>query len=547
MNYADKVLFSDAIFTGNGELPISGGVAVRGDKILAVGARADIEGHVGPDTKKLELGNRLVLPGLCDSHAHFMLGMKEASKNFCKDLENSVSESDCVARMRRFVNAHPGLKRYCGFGWFPVNWNDAPTPTKRSLDEEFPDIPVYLECADGHSMWLNSAALSECGYTKDTIPGTGEIGHFPDGELNGMLYGGGMELTIPYAKDLPEEELSGLADAFIKRLNAQGITSYADMDGQTPDIMEKEFPFIKRLEDEGKLTVRLYLYPGSNYPPRALDVAYFDKFDEYRPQFNSDNLRIVGVKTYADCVASVYTSALLEPYADKPETRGELMYGSAEPYEKWILEANKRGYNVRIHCTGDRAIRVALDCYEKSGELYDTAALRNSVEHVELINEADIPRFGQLHVVAAMQPAHLPLELGEKLVRVGRERSKYEWALGSILHSGGVVSIGSDYYVTDVEPFPALYAAVTRKGTDGVKYGICTENEELTLAEALRAYTWAGAYGNRMEDKVGTLDAGKYADIAVFSKNLFEEEPEAWLSCENVLTLMNGEIVYNAI
>ncbi|MDR1068017.1 MAG: amidohydrolase, partial [Clostridiales Family XIII bacterium] len=475
MDFADKILLSEAIFTGSGEVPFPGGVAVRGDKIIAVGTRADVEGLAGPETEIFELGNRLVLPGLCDSHAHFMLGVRDGSENFCRDIENGVSEADCVARLRRFADAHP-LKRYFGVGWFPANWNDAPFPTKRSLDEAFPDTPVYLECADGHSMWVNSAALAECGYTNDTVPATGAIGHFPDGELDGMLYGGGMELTIPYAKELPEEELSGLAESFLKRLNANGITAYADMDGQTPDIMALEYPFIKSLEDDGKLTIRLYLHPGSNYPPKALDVAYFDEFDKYRPKFDSDRLRIVGVKTYGDCVTSVYTSALLEPYEDKPETRGELMYGSADPYERWILEANKRGYNVRMHCTGDRAVRMALDCYEKSGKLYDTAALRNAVEHVELINEADIPRFGQLHVVAAMQPAHLPLDLGEKLVRAGRERSRYEWAFGSILRAGGVISIGSDYYVTDVSPFPALYSAVTRKGTDGVQYGTCSEN-----------------------------------------------------------------------
>jgi predicted amidohydrolase YtcJ len=547
MIHADKILFGEAIFTGTGDAPAPGGVAVSGDKIIAVGSRADTEGLVGPGTEVFELGDRLILPGLCDSHAHFMLGVKDGSENFCKDLDECASEADCVARMRRFADARPGLKRYFGVGWFPANWGDAPTPTKSSLDGAFPDVPVYLECADGHSMWLNSAALAECGYTKDTVPGTGGIGRLSGGEPDGMLYGGGMELTIPYAKELPEAEMSALAVAFIKRLNARGITAYADMDGQTPDIMATEYPFIKRLEDEGKLSVRLYLHPGSNYPPKALDVAYFDDFDRYRRVFDSDRLRIVGVKTYGDCVTSVYTSALLEPYADRPETRGELMYGDAEPYERWVCEANRRGYNVRMHCTGDRAVRMALDCYEKSGRLCDAASLRNAVEHVELIHPDDISRFGKLRVTAAMQPAHLPLERGEKLVRAGRERSRYEWAMGSILRAGGVLAIGSDYYVTDFSPFPTLYAAVTRKGVDGVRYGTCTRGEELTLAEALRAYTWAGAYSNRMEHKVGTLEPGKYADIAVFDKNLFRAEPEEWLTTENVLTLMNGDVVYAAL
>ncbi|MDR2610897.1 MAG: amidohydrolase [Clostridiales Family XIII bacterium] len=547
MRHADKILYSDAIFTGTGAAPVSGGVAVLNDKILAVGSRGDIEGLAGSDTERFELGDRLILPGLCDSHAHFMLGIKDGSENFCKGLDEGTSEADCVARLRCFADAHPDLKRFFGVGWFPANWGDAPTPTKKSIDEAFPSTPVYLECADGHSMWLNSAALAECGYTRDTVPNTGEIGRFPDGELDGMLYGGGMELTIPYARDLPGEELSELAESFMKRLNAEGLTAYADMDGQTPDIMEKEYPFIKSLEDDGKLTVRLYLHPGSNYPPKALDTAYFDEFDKYRPKFDSDLLRIVGVKTYGDCVTSVYTSALLEPYADRPDTSGDLLYGDVKLYENWVLEANKRGYNVRMHCTGDRAVRMALDCYEKAGKLYGSPTLRNVVEHVELINPADIPRFAELGVIAAMQPAHLPLELGEKLVRVGPERSRYEWAMGSILHAGGVLSLGSDYYVTHFSPFPALYAAVTRKGVDGVQYGAYTKGEELTLAEALRAYTWAGAYGNRMEDKTGTLEPGKYADIAVFSKNLFATEPEEWLEAKNVLTLINGGIVYSDI
>jgi predicted amidohydrolase YtcJ len=190
---------------------------------------------------------------------------------------------------------------------------------------------------------------------------------------------------------------------------------------------------------------------------------------------------------------------------------------------------------------------MALDCYEKAGRLYGAKDLRNAVEHVEVISEEDIPRFGKLGVVAAMQPAHLPLDCGEKLVRVGRERSRFEWAMGSILRADGVVAIGSDYYVTDFSPFPAIYAAVTRKGVDGTQFGTCTKNEEMTLAETLRAYTWAGAYSVRMEDKVGTLSPGKYADIAVFDKNLFHAAPEEWLETKNVFTMMNGEVVYTKL
>jgi len=198
-----------------------------------------------------------------------------------------------------------------------------------------------------------------------------------------------------------------------------------------------------------------------------------------------------------------------------------------------------------MHCTGDAAVRLALDCYELTAAESGPGS-RNAVEHVELVHPDDLARFGQLGVIASMQPVHLALEEGEKPIRVGPERARYEWPTASILHAGGVLALGTDYPVYDFSPFPTLYAAVTRRGPDGRPWGQHTVNENLTLAEALRAYTWGGAYAHFMEDKTGTLEPGKYADITVFDRNLFDLPPEAWLEATTTVTLLEGEIVHDA-
>ena len=324
----------------------------------------------------------------------------------------------------------------------------------------------------------------------------------------------------------------------MKSLNVKGITTFTEMGADLPENIDSMYRIVKNMDDEGKMTVRLFLYLGTDIDP--------DRINEIAPftlKYNTDTLRINGLKGFANGVTSTYTAAMLKPYTDKPEDCGYMNY-PAKQYHAWVKEANKQGYGTRVHCIGDLAVRTLLDAYEESNRCNDNSKLRNTIEHIEVIDPQDIPRFEKLGVVASMQPLHLPLDEFDKINRCGAERSRYEWAHKSILDTGAVLAIGTDYPVADYDPIPNIYNAVTRIGINGVQYGEYSASEKLSLLDTLRAYTYGSAYALKMEDKIGTLVTGKYADITVINKNLFAIAEEEILNAEVILTIMNGNIVY---
>ncbi|MEL7658187.1 MAG: amidohydrolase family protein [Bacillota bacterium] len=237
-----------------------------------------------------------------------------------------------------------------------------------------------------------------------------------------------------------------------------------------------------------------------------------------------------------------YTAYLLEPYSDNPETVGFSNY-PAELYEECIVGANKEGFGVRLHCIGDAAVRLALDAFEKSNHQNDNRMLKNTIEHIESIHADDIPRFAQLGVVASMQPIHLPLDVNEKISRIGEERCQYEWPFKTMLENNATLAFGTDFPVASINPFPNIYAAVTRCDEHGELFGI-NPQERISLAETLRAYTYGSACAINREKELGTLEAGKLADIVVLDRNLFAVS-EAEIPVTSVaLTVMDGQIVY---
>lgn len=539
MQKATLIIYSEAIFTGLTEKPISGGIAINLDKILYVGRKDQLDSYKGEDTIIKDYGDSLVMPGFVDAHDHFMQGAQFTSKHFCSTLNKAHSEEECVLMMVEFAKQYPDLDRYFGYGWLPSYWGEnAVFPTKRSLDKHFPDKPVYLRAVDGHSEWMNSAALKESGYTKDWKPAFGSVDTFPDGELNGLVREGGDLLARKYDILLPDEEVELLQRNFMRLLNAKGITTFTEMSAYLPEDIDSSYEFVKKMDDAGEMTVRLFLYPGTDIDPdRISEIAPF------RDKYDSDTLRINGLKGFADGVTSTYTAAMLEPYTDKPDDSGYLNY-PANQYHAWVKEANRQGYGTRVHCIGDLAVRTLLDAYEESNRCNDNSKLRNTIEHIEVINPQDIFRFKELGVVPSMQPLHLPLDEFDKIYRCGVKRSHYEWIHKTILDTGAILAIGTDYPVADFDPIPNVYNAITRKGMNGVQYGEYTAKEKLSLEETLKAYTYGSAYALKMEDKIGTLEPGKYADIAIMDKNLFAIPEDDILDTQIVLTIMNGNIVY---
>ena len=457
-------------------------------------------------------------------------------------MPRSTSEDDCIRIVKSYVDKHPFLTRICGMGWFPVNWNDAPLPTKNSLDRVFPDRPVYLMCADAHTAWLNSKALEECGVTRDTVVECGEICKDEHGEPNGILKeAASIKLAFGKTLCLPEEILKEIQIDFLKQIAENGVTSVGDMSAyDMNETTTKMFYAAKELEKQALFTTRLNLYPNLIAPDG------FGSLKDFARNFDSGKIRIAGLKQFVDGVTTTYTGFLLGPYADKPEITGYSNY-PPEVYKKYIIEANLEGFGVRLHCIGDAAVRLALDAFEEAntatGNKGNRLMLGNTIEHCENVHPDDIPRFAELGVIPSLQPLHLTLDANEKIGRIGLERCRYEWPHRSLIDSGAVLAAGTDYPVVGFNPFPNIYAAVSRCDEKGIPTGVNPE-ERITLREILSAYTRGSACAYGMQNELGTLEIGKLADVVVVNRNLFAIPEYDIRNCKVELTIVDGKVIF---
>ncbi len=537
---ADLILQSEAIFTASPDAAdgtISGGVAIKDNKIIAVGS--DMESYTGSDTDVRDYGDKLIMPAFIDAHDHYFVGAIAASRHMCDDLVTTTSEETCVTIMKKFATEHPDEKRVLGMGWFPASWGDAPLPTKKSLDKAIPDRPVYLISADCHTFWMNTLALKEAGIDADMKPKSGSIGKFENGELNGLLFEpDAFAPAMEQVMDFDVETMKEIHKDFLKYVNKCGVTSISEMSADDyNDTTYRNYSIVKEMADAGELTCRLHAFT-------QLDgYTDFSKALDYQKAFNSESFGVCGVKGFVDGVTSTFTGLLLEPYSDKPETKGVgVPNASQENNTAYIIAANKAGLPVRLHCIADGSVRMALDMYQASRDANGEMAFCNTIEHIENIHPDDIPRFRELSVIPSMQPYHLTLDFNEKIRRIGEERCRWEWPHRSLLDAGASLAFGTDYPVVDFNPFPNLYAAVTRLDDDGKPTGI-NPQERITLPESLLAYT-AGAAKAYNRDDIGILAEGKLADIIVVDRNLFRIPPEEIQEASVDLTIMDGKVVY---
>ena len=547
MKKAEFVLLSDAIFDSVKDSPFPGGVSVSGEKIEFVGSKEAAKQYIGPYTIVKDFGDKLIFPGICDNHAHLEGSVKKDCAPVMKELDQCKSEEQCARAVRDYADKNPGLKRINGTGWVLTNFGTDPKPpTKKTLDKYFPDTPVYLYGADGHTNWINSKAIEECGLAKMVA----DTPHFPaefaprdeNGEFTGFLLESYAVMTHRFALTYPPEVRAGYHAEYTKLLNSMGITALSDVSMPTTETIIEDCWPLKALENCGKLTVRYYL----SVSPRGAVTEYtaerIKELDPLKEFFNTDKLRIAGIKTALDGIPFGYTATLLEPYTDNPSTKGEFMFPTEVPMA-WYKEANRLGYSVRVHCCGDAAVRLALDCFEESNKVNDNINIRNAIEHIDCPTDEDISRFAKLGVIASMQPAHLIMTKGILALRYG-DRAKNEWCFRKLINSGATIAVGTDSPVTDINPYYTIYKAVTRKDLDGVQYSPKTVDQALTLTEVLKGYTSNAAFLNGMEHKVGTLEAGKYADIAIADKNLFEIPSDGLKDCRTICTVFNGKVVY---
>lgn len=517
------IIRSKAVFDSIAEEPSPKAILIQGSLIKKILPWDYAENEAYEDDKDCPLydyGDKLIMSSFIDAHTHIFTGAITASDYVCAELGKCRSQDECVEMIAAFAKEHEDLDRIRGTGWFIGNWTCDELPDKRSLDAAIPDRPVYLQCADSHSFWLNSMALKEAGIVANPNLENGIIGTFEDGELSGMLIEpAACEPAMKKYMDFTDEEMVEIHENFQKILAENGVAGLSEMfaEDYTEDIYHK-YDLLKEIDEKHGLSAQVYVYT------KLFGYTEFDSYFQMKKHFDSEHFHIAGVKGFIDGVTETYTGLLLEPYTDRPETCGEgLPLWPVEKMQQEIIAANKAGIQVRLHCIADGSVKMALDMYEKAEECCQDQDIRNTVEHIENIRPADMERFAKLGVIPSMQPYHVTLSNGDKIVRLGEERVKYEWPIKSILKKGGQIAIGTDYPVVGLNPFMTIYAAVTRNNDEGAPV---SHNpwEVLTMSETLKAYTIGAARVYHAEKETGTIEPGKKANIIVLSQNLFEIE-----------------------
>lgn len=388
---ADLVLFSNAIFDSVKDEPFSGGVAISGDKILFVGSKEEVQQYVGSDTTVKDFGDSMIMPGFFDGHGHFQTAAVREYGTCISYLELCKFQEEVIEGVHKYLKEHPECKRVHGRCWMICSWGPgAAFPTKEPLDREFPDIPVYLLSSSGHAAWLNTAAIKESGIEeilKQHPEWPAEFAPRDEkGELTGYL-SENASYTVRYMVEVySQEEYAEWDKKFLDLFTEYGITSFTDTTGLRSDAMWAYLAPFKELENNGELHVRINQWCGNNVSGDDADddvEAGLKTLKLLQTYHCSDKLRIAGAKMMLDGVPDSHTGAMLEPYADAPETAGALL-ATPEAYKKCFTLANKMGFAVKCHCLGDRSTRVAIDAFEASRKANGDHKLRNAVEHVYL-------------------------------------------------------------------------------------------------------------------------------------------------------------------
>lgn len=535
---ADLIITGAKVYTVNPSQPWAEAVAVKGEQIVFVGSARQARKYAGPSTKIIQAGGRLLLPGFQDSHVHFVSGSLNLNRI---DLAGTRNVEEIQDRIRKFAAAHPELPWIQGRGWmysaFPGNM-----PHKKFLDEVVPDRPAIMRCADGHTSWVNSRALTLAGINRLTPdPPDGKIVRDEKGEPTGALLEGASGLVsrlIP--EPTREERLAALRTGFQEAAHF-GVTSAHGLGGEFEDL-----ELFDQLRQEGAQTLRLVVTMWVDEPgPKEQD---FQVYEKARAKYNDNWLAVRGVKLMLDGVIDSGTGAMLDPYEEMKGNKGKLFW-EPNDYVKAVMEFSRRGIQVSTHSIGDLAIRLTLDAYEKALKESGHPELRHKIEHVECVAAADFPRFSHPGIIASFQPLHAdpdPVWMAAWIKNVGPEREQRAFPWKSILKAGGHLAFGSDWPVVTINPWPGLQMAVTREDWEGKPVGGWIPGEKLTLEEAIQAYTLGGAYALNEENRRGSIEPGKLADMILLSQNIFTIPASQIRHTTSVLTIVGGRIMHQS-
>jgi predicted amidohydrolase YtcJ len=536
---ADLVIHGGPIYTVDSVRTWAEAVAIKGDRIVYVGSSRGAAAWIVPDkTRVIDLEGRMLLPAFQDAHIHPISGGLSYSAG-CAVYDLMTKEA-YVHKVAECAQSRPPGAWVRGDGWAMSAFAPTGIPDRKLLDAAVPDRPVYLESSDGHSAWVNTRALRLAGITRDTPdPAGGRIDRDPKtGEAVGSLQDSAMSLVSsripPYTRD---ERKDGLRYA-LRMLNRLGITSFQDASVGEEDLMT-----YRDLEETDELTARVV---ASLWWERSQGMEQIPRFVDQRHRFTHGRLRATTVKIMQDGVMEVQTAALLKPYLGKGGQKGLTMI---EPQKlKTIVTAlDKEGFQVHFHAIGDAAIRECLDAVEAARRANGARDSRHHIAHLELFDPADISRFRTLGVVANFQPLWAFADGYIKdltLPFLEPERQRFIYPIRSLLASGAVVAFGSDWSVSSANPLEEIEVAVTRMGPAGETRTPFIPEERIDLRDALAAFTLNAAYVNFQDDRTGSIEEGKLADLVVLDHNLFAIPPDQISGARVLLTLLGGKPVF---
>jgi len=543
---ADFVFRNGAVYTVNDASPWAQAVAVKGKHIIYVGDEAGVHAFIGPDTRVVDLVGKMLMPGFVEGHIHPLVG---STLTRGVDLQFDTKEA-ILGALHAYRDKIGQVGTVRGFGWrylaFPSTG-----PRKEDLDALWPDVPVILFAIDGHCAWVNSQALALAGVTKDTqdpVPGFSYFERDPaTGEPTGYLVEVPVIIQVNNAVEpfSPDYVAGGLAE-WLPKASAAGITTVFDAGMQVVSELDG-YGIYSSLEQAVKLPIRVvgcYYHNNAAIDPVPVIKAL-------QREFQSELVKASVLKLNMDGGDAQYTAALLAPYSDKPDTSGDTLLPT-ELFNDVVRRADLEGIDIHVHSYGDRATRLSLDAFEAAIKANPPRDRRNSLAHLLLVSPDDVGRFGGLGVVAefsAQWAVPDPTWRDITVHRFGPERANALYSIRSILERRGVVSLGTDWpaagYFSTYRTLDGIEVAVTRRELGQPEAPQQQPaSEAISLDAALRASTMGPAHQLRMEDKVGSIEVGKLADLIVLERNLFEVAPQDIHKTRVLMTVMNGKVTH---
>lgn len=520
MRYADLVLKNANVLTMNPLEPHAEAIAIKDEKIIAVGTNKQIQPWIGRQTRVINLDGKMVVPGFIDTHVHM--------RGFGRFLTwINLREVDSIREMQQLLRERAQKTRegkwILGRGWDQERFREKRYPTRWDLDEAAPNNPVIFTRVCGHICVVNSKAFELAGITRDTAaPSGGRIDKDPKtGEPTGILRENAKDLVWKVVPEPSEEELAEVCALACRKAVEVGLTSVHWFVHSPVEIR-----ILQGLRGKGRLPIRVYLVVPVEFLDCLMNAGLATGFGDHMAKIGS-------VKILVDGSLGARTAALKHPYSDDTSTRGMALY-SQRGLNRLVLKAHRAGFQLAIHAIGDRAVDMALKALEKALDELPREDHRHRLEHVSVLNESLVRRMKKLDVIACVQPYFVVSDFWVEK-RLGKARARWVYPFKTLIEKGVMVAGGSDCPVEPINPLLGIYAAVNRE---------VFPQERITVEEALRIYTINAAYASFEEGIKGSIEAGKLADLVVLSNDLRKIEPSKIKDVRVKTTIVGGKIVY---